>query len=89
MLAQRFVAIVLLVLVCAGGVIAWRYLRTGDPIAELQARCADQGLPVRTVVLVPGSAREHRFKLLVPYSNRVLVADTNTWMFCRANLAID
>ncbi len=77
----------LLFIFTAVAIILWRYTQSGDdPIAELKARCAEQHLPVRTVVIVPGSDREKRLKLLVPASNRVLIPNTDTWMFCRAHL---
>jgi hypothetical protein len=89
MTARGFLLLLLLFLMGAVSVIAWRYLFPGDSLEALATHCAELRLPVHTVVLVPGSEREARFKFLTPVGNRARVPDTDRWLFCHTNPRID
>ena len=74
----------------AVGLIAWRYLAPGDELgAPWRRSCAERKLPVRSIVLVPGSDREARFKFLIPVGNRAHVPDTNRWLYCHTTYPPD
>ena len=81
MTARGFRVLIVFFLMGAVGLIAWRYLAPGDELDALEALCAERKLPVRSIVLVPGSDREARFKFLIPVGNRAHVPDTNRWLY--------
>ena len=68
-----------------GGLVAWVGTPAGDPVKEVEGRCAVLRLPTRSIHLEPGSDQEGRFLLMVPARQRARLGD-GRWMFCRANL---
>jgi hypothetical protein len=89
MTARGFLLLLVLFLVGAMGLIAWRYLYPRDSLEALEARCAALDLPVHSIVLAPGSDQEARFKFLVPVSHRARVPHTDHWRFCHTTSRID
>ena len=84
LLSENPVKVVLL-LAGIGGLIAWLGTPAGDPLKEVEGRCAALRLPIRSIQLESGSDQEGRFLLMVPARQRARSPD-GRWVFCRANL---